>query len=431
MAENRVVVREFAWRDIFAWLLLVKVFRTALQPPVLGMALVAALLTPVGWNLADTIFRITAHPEKGMSPYHLELERFAGANHRAQPYAVEDVSDWLVSVANPVNAASSRSPIIFAYERFTLPLHRLFNFNVGIRGFACYLFGVLWTFALWAFAGGFITRVAVLELGLEEQADPVRTFYLVCRRWFDMFTAPLFPLLGVALIALLSVPVGWLLIADLGTVLASVLWIFVVLGGVMSAILLIWLFLGWPLMWPAISAEETGDSFEAMSRSFAYAFQKPIHYLFYAAVATYLGFIGWSLIDFICDLALHAAHWSVSWGAGRERVMDLWNTNGPAFSSSKNVGMTLIGFVEGLIPAISEAFAFSYFFVASAAIYLLMRRAVDHTEFDEIWTGETGDKMPLPTLVPDAQGVPVVPPVETPTTPVATTTSPLENNQAE
>jgi hypothetical protein len=267
------------------------------------------------------------------------------------------------------------------------------------------LFGLLWSLAVWAFCGGLISRLAVVELGREEQANLKQSGQLTIKRWGDHFTAPLYPLLGTVLIAILSLPVGWLLLADFGTIVAGILWIFVLIGGAISALMLLWLILGWPLMYPAISAEETGDAFEAMSRSFAYSFQKPLNYLFYACVATVLGFVAWSVVDFLCTMAIDTTHWSVSWGAGSDRVSKLWHPTG----DERLIGMRMIGGIEWILNAFNEAFAYSYFWVAASAIYLLLRLDVDHTEFDEVWSAEDVPRYPLPSLVPDKAGVPGVP----------------------
>ena len=51
------------------------------------------------------------------------------------------------------------------------------------------------------------------------------------------------------------------------------------------AVLLLGLIFGWPLMFSTISTEGT-DAFDAISRSYAYVFQRPFHYLFYTILIT-------------------------------------------------------------------------------------------------------------------------------------------------
>lgn len=431
MSESRGVLREIAWREVFPWLLIFRSFRLAIHPAILFIALIGALLTPLGWigahwavfgravpvgpevndaaNLAlrapdltdieDPVRRtalLSAHDQqldarRALSIHAAELTRFPGVGR------IHD-SNVLGRLVRPLDSLSTQSPLGYVFQRFSEPILRLYRTSTDVAGFAYYLLGTLWTLAVWGFAGGMITRIAAIELGREEQARMRSVFRLTLRRWLDFFTAPLYPILGTFLIALLSIPVGWLMLSDAGTIVSGLLWIFVLLGGALSALLLLWLFIGWPLMWPAISAEETGDSFEAMSRSFAYAFQRPLHYLFYALVAALLGFIGWAVVDFFCQLTLDASHWAVSWGAGQPRTVEVIAFPPPPESdrTALKVGSGMIRGIEGLLLALSEAFAYSFFWVSATAIYLVLRYNLDRSEFDEVWLEEDADRYSLP-----------------------------------
>ena len=68
-------------------------------------------------------------------------------------------------------------------------------------------------------------------------------------------------------------------------------------------------------MWATISSEGT-DSFDAISRSYAYAFQRPLHYLFYALVAVVLGVLGWLLVSNFAAGVVYITYWAASWSAG-------------------------------------------------------------------------------------------------------------------
>lgn len=468
MSDGRGVLREIAWRELLPWLLLLRCFRLAVHPAILAIALVAATLSALGWNLAHRAIFWRPVPtaqqlaveaaQPPTPPEALDIEdpdlraaflaahkQRAQARHERETRAIQlsnlpgvgRTHDPNIPrrLARPFDALSTDSPIGYVFHRVSNPILQIYRPSTDLPSFAFYLLGTLWTLAVWGFGGGMITRLAAIELGREEQAGLRPAFRLTLRRWFDFFTAPLYPVLGTFLIALLSLPVGWLLLSNTGTIVAGLLWIFVLIGGALSALLLLWLFIGWPLMWPAISAEETGDSFEAMSRSFAYVFQRPLHYLFYAAVAALIGFIGWSLVDFGCQLALTAAHWSVSWGSGHERLQEVLSYPSPTTESATalSVGASMIRGIEGLLLAISEAFAYSFFWVSATAIYLLLRQDLDHAEFDEVWVEDNASRFGLPPEEPET----TLPPL--PTTPTATVPPPIivdkatppENNQAE
>jgi hypothetical protein len=438
MVESRGIVREIAWRELFPWLMLVRVFRLSIQPPVLVMALLATFLISAGWFISASLFvipRVEEVSQVEKTPFDHQLladahnfSKLPGASHDIDRNYVTD----LRGVANRME-----SPIWYVFNRIGSPIWKMYHPHCSLKGFAFYLFGTLWTMAVWAFAGGFITRYAVIDLGREEQARVSKVLQLTLQRWGQYFTAPLYPLLGTVLIALLALPVGWMLRLDLGTIVAGILWIFVLLGSAFSALMLVWLLFGWPLMWPTISAEETGDAFEAMSRSFAYTFQKPLHYLFFALVAAVLGFFAWGIIDFACHLTVDCAHWSVSWGAGAERTAHLFESSHVTGESKPpsamfKSGLTLIRGVEGLLRAVSEAFAYAFFWVSAAGIYLLMRQAVDHAEFDEVWIEDDIPRQPLPQFKTDVSGVPTPAATEEQTTETPPpATLPIDQNQAE
>jgi len=463
MTDGRGVLRDIAWRELFPWLLLFRTFRLAIHPGILMVALIAALLTPLGWQLGRWVFRVpdpaslpvaapaqvtvvdveqkvvqTVTPpltareaaEKLLAADGAELSRLPGAGRTHDP-------DVLSRLRRPAAAFSTDSPIVYVFDRFTAPILRTYRTETPLHGFAFYLLGTLWTLAVWAFGGGMITRMAAVELGREEQASVTRAFWLTLRRWFDFFSAPLYPVLGTLLIALLSSLVGMLLwSSDVGVIVAGVLWIFVLIGGALAALLLLWLFIGWPLMWPAISAEETGDSFEAMSRSFAYAFQRPLHYLFYAAVAALFGFICWSVVDFLCQLTLNASYWAVSWGSGHERIDEIQRAvlDSEQRTLSFRVGAGMIRGINSILLALSEAFAYSFFWVSATAIYLLLRQDVDRTEFDEVWIDDEVARYPLPPLDREPATVPApsLPATEpAPQDAAAEKAAAMENNQAE
>lgn len=451
MTDSRSVLREIAWRELFPWLTLVRAFRVSIQPAVLGVALLAAFLTPVGWRVARLAFGIPATPLQQME----QMPPTVGPGRTAAAVAVEDVAaslvaqelsrfpgerrplagDLLLPFRNPSAAFSDRSPIPFVFQQFARPVLGMYRTATTLRGFAFYLLGTLWTLAVWSFAGGLISRIAAVEIGREEQAGVSKAVRLTLRRWLDLFTTPLYPVLGTFLIAIVLTPIGWLLwSSDVGAIVAGLLWVLVLLGGAVSALMLLWLLVGWPLMWPAISAEETGDAFEAMSRSYSYAFQRPLQYLFYAVVATLFGYLCWTLVDFVCFLTLEAAHWSVSWGSGRFRLQEMFSAvNAEPQPAALRFGKELILWAEGIVRAIGEAFAYSFFWVSATVIYLLLRQDVDRSEFDEVWMVDETPRYPLPTGVTEASASPNTDgAAESSHADVATAkTTALENNQAE
>jgi hypothetical protein len=199
--------------------------------------------------------------------------------------------------------------------------------------------------------------------------------------------------------------VGLLMKIDFFVFVAGLLWIVVISAGLFLAIVLLGLAAGWPMMWPTISTERT-DAFDALSRSMAYVYQRPLYYLFLIVIASLLGFLGFMVVDVFVDGTIAFGDWAVSWGSGSDRMNEIkgW-TNGGDAGLLGGGGASLIAFWQGCALIVKPAFQVGFFWTAATAIYLLMRRAVDATEMDEIVTDEA-ESFSLPPLSTDDQGVP-------------------------
>jgi hypothetical protein len=278
---------------------------------------------------------------------------------------------------------------------FAEPLARFFQVGVTLRDAAFYLCGLLWMLVVWSLPGGFITRRAIVELATESPAPVYETGEFALRRYGWYFLAPLYPLVGVALLTLPVALLGVLFQASLGfgSIVAGILWIFVAAAGVAAMWLLVGLLFGWPLMWPAISAERDGDAFEAFSRSYSYVYGRPLYYFFYFVVAALFGALCWAVVEIVTAIVIDFGFWALSWGSGGVKALQLrqlaleYARTGqtPGATGALAAGAMLVGLVVALVQAVAAAFRFSFFFTAASAIYLLLRHNVDEKEMDEVW----------------------------------------------
>jgi len=173
-------------------------------------------------------------------------------------------------------------------------------------------------------------------------------------------------------------------------------------------LLLLGTLFGWPLMWATISAEGT-DSFDALSRSYAYVFQRPLHYLFYTLVAGFIGWLGWLLVQNFAAGVVWMGYWAAGWGSGSDQINSILR-GGEELSAIGNAGAVLIRFWAGCVKLLAVGYLFSYFWTASTAIYFLLRRDVDATEMDEVFLDADASEQTygLPPIQTDAAGAPVV-----------------------
>jgi hypothetical protein len=270
----------------------------------------------------------------------------------------------------------------------------------------CLILCGLWGVVVWALFGGAICRTAAVQLAADEQVGLGAALRFAWRKWPAYCAAPLMPVGGV-LLAAICVAVLGLFMHWLGLWLGGILWPLVVLAGFIMAMLLLGGLFGWPLMWGAISAEGT-DSFDALSRSYAYTFQRPLHYLFYAVVAAVIGWLGWLLVQNFASAVIWLSYWAAGWGCGKEQLNAIIHGS-QQLSAVGKIGAGLITFWVGCVKLLAVGYLFSYFWTASAAIYFLLRRDVDATEMDEVFldADQSEPAGELPPITSDQAGAPV------------------------
>jgi hypothetical protein len=196
----------------------------------------------------------------------------------------------------------------------------------------------------------------------------------------------------------------------------------VIVLGVVAGVLAIGLLLGWPFMWSTVAAERS-DAFDAVSRGYAFAFQRPLHLAFFVAVATLLGVLAQQAVDVVVAGSLQAIHQTMRVGAGEENV-GLLLRDPQLPPEARTHGLTAAGgklmrFWNQALASVATAFPVAYLWPAAMGIYLLLRRLIDSTELGEVAFDEGPPTRGLPPLHRDpATGVPTTtPPGPSPVTP--------------
>jgi hypothetical protein len=364
--------------------------------------------------------------DRGPNPYML-ITGQAGI-----PWEAGHAVDWFFRQQFPVliePLVKLMSPIIY----FLSPRAN----NIGTKIYFLLVF--VWTVLTWSFFGGAITRIAAVQVARPGEpiglSDAVRFTW---KRLLSYAAAPLFPLALVFVLLVFSfifslfhmIPVFGDIVVD------GILWFVMLLIGLVMALSLVGLAVGWPLMAPTISAEGT-DSWEALSRSFSYVFQRPWHYLWYAAVTVAYGAVVIFFVGFMGSLTVYLSKWAVSettWVSTRQPAFLFvyapesfgWRTlllqgavddfsksetdastnaelvqpktgiiNAKAYAHYVNnlnwwnrVGAVLVAFWLGLFFLLILGFGYSFFFTTTTIIYLLMRRNLDGAEIDEVYLEE-------------------------------------------
>jgi hypothetical protein len=415
MAEDAGVVRAVAWTELFAWLNLVRCLRLALRMRAMVLAAAGLLLTMGGWALLGAIFSGSEDPQLGAwIPWYQSSPWRPSELPSLPPTRLDGVLGWQEGVFSPPDLGQRpASPYRDGWWQLSAPLREMFFLGAVPRsaaasrlsweGLAFMLLCGLWATLVWSFFGGALSRLAAVQLAREEAIGWRDSLGYALSKWRSYFAAPWLPLLGVLLITIPTAIVGLLLRLDVGVLLVGIVWPVLLVGGLLMGIFLLGLFFGWPLMWGAISTEGS-DSFDALSRSYSYVYQRPLHYLFYAVVAALLGVLGAMLAYWFADAVVHLTLWATSWGSGGERLGEVLRGDPSLLGGAGSWGAALIHFWIGCVKLAAVAFAYSYFWTASTAIYLLLRYHVDGTEMDEIYIEEQPENAGMPTLSTEPVG---------------------------
>ena len=437
MSEVHRSLSPNAWCECCPWLGLVRALSLALNVQSLLLASAGVLASMAGWwilgfllfngpavepadedhgpGLQQSLDSIGSWPVPALRGWREHNFHPGGNNESGSPGEMSGSSTGEFFLR-----AISSGPVFGVWQSMATPFTQVIWYpSASLPRLAYFVVGGLWTLLVWAFFGSTISRSAAMQVTREERPALTQLFAFSGRRLKSYFTAPLLPLITVLAISLvmalfLGLPARW----DATVWIAGILWGLALAGGMLMTLLLLGLFAGWPLMWATISSEGS-DAFDALSRSYAYTFQRPLHYLFYALFAAVLGAIGWLVVELFADGIVRLTFWSISWGTDSfvgqdvdvrriDHIRHIAGGNVEAETTLLWFGARAIGLWGGLVRVVELAFAFSFFWSATTMIYLLLRHDVDQVELDEVYTEEQEEVFGLPPISTDSAGVPGV-----------------------
>ncbi len=381
-----------------AWLILVRTLRVSFYLRVLVLAWVGVILTQWGWSLiesavdsAESLPRITAQvalpqsvPAAETGPI-LKFEFTDGQVPQA-PYS-EDKANFESWLGDHFRA-NSLGPVVGGWRWLGEPFLRIFQMEMGMAASMQLVLCGTWAIGVWGLLGGAIARIAACQLTREESLGPVAALKIAASNWTATVGAPLIGLTIAGLMCLPLACVGFLMRIEFFAAIAGLLWGLMLLWGLVMAVVLVALWLGWPLAWATIGVEQS-DAFDAASRTAAYVYQRPLHYCFYILVATCLGMAGQLFVAGITPVGSELAEWAVSWGASTEWLTQLVTppvdeTAADALSTSAAWGSWGILSWKSVLSSLSAGYAVAFMWTASVGIYLLLRQHVDDTDLEEL-----------------------------------------------
>jgi len=416
MSDQPVIIKKISWAELCPWTLIFRTLPVAASVTVLSLALLGVLAASFTWWLSANLF---VGGELEQDAAMLEIVQLNSSPYRN--VFVESQSDE--NALNILGARLSGPRAVF--NQIKRPATYIFanrvsptaaggnNVRLGTAGFWYFLFGTVCSMAVWSFVGVAITRVCLLKLTRNETIGVDDAFDFAFDHWLAGLGGVGIPLAAALALCIPASLLGLLMTFDFGAAVVSLLWpVVLVLGGAM-AILLLGLTYAWPLVISSAACEGQ-NAFDAMTRAFAYVFQRPLHCLGYAVAAMLFGGFCWMIVAHLCGSVIDLSYWATSWGANlgsgsQPRVEVLRGvTSDVETSSMLSFAQNTIGFWNGLARTIAASFLYGLFWCMASAVYLLLRKEVDDTEMDEIFIVDERRTYELPPLKSDEQGVPQV-----------------------
>lgn len=422
------------WRSRYRWPLLLGATRVAADPRLLVLGAIGLALTVGGWWVLGQIFKNTDEPAARASIELLGSGDWALRTSAPQTTSVAADLPGGISGATTVYAPGARwlplSPFVGTWHLLTRPFQHALAPRSGVVGFTFALLCGLWGVTIWSFFGAAICRIAAARLARDERVTLRQAIRHATTKCGAYFWAPVFPLVGVLLVALPLAAIGWAFRYDAGILAAAILWPLALVAGLLMTIFTVGLYFGWPLMWATIATEGT-DSFDALSRTYAYVYQRPLHYLVYGLIVTVVGFLAALVAQMFAIGVVYLSLWGASWTSGEPQMQALrshlpslaaeFQWFDPAaiaiepagappreLSQVGQIGVRVLGFWIDCVRYLALGFGVAYFWASATGIYLLLRKEVDNTEVDSVRLDGEETQYGLPPLARDEAGVPMV-----------------------
>jgi hypothetical protein len=460
MADQPSKSREFSWHEWFPWLILLRTVRVALMARVMVLGALGLIAMTLGWRAIGAALPETSDPV--ISDWNNVANQWLWDN--SPELSVEATVSSAAGLFRWAAMGLPNAPVsLWLYV--TRPFMELFREDLTARGFAQLLLCCLWGLLVWGVFGGAISRIAALKLTRDEAPGFVAALRYAVSKLSSYSLAPMIALAGAGVFAIQLLVLGLLMQLSFFAMLAGLAWGFVLLLGFLMAILLIGALVGWPLMWATVSVEGT-DAFDALSRSYAYTYQRPWRLLWYVLFAGFLAAVSMFVVRLFAASAIELGNWSVEWGLDEQTMNDVVKLQLPppaepdmappvaapsevvvatpgeepvivAITDEPAEGKAAVAPGAGVAPeavappglllriaawavdrwklllnALAAGYQAGFLWVSAVGVYLLLRRDIDGVEMNEVYAGPDDD-FGMPSLTEDAAtGVPEVAPRE-------------------
>lgn len=331
----------------------------------------------------------------------------------------------------------------FALEplrKLILPLYYLVHPEASFGQRLFFLFLLIATLSVWTLVGGVIVRMAALEFTRKQTIGLPKAVEYVAARKEGYLLAPWLPAVPAVVILLGMVIFGLFhLIPWVGDILVSGLgWVVMVGSGLVLAVIALGL-LGWPLMTIAVSVE-SDDAFAATTKPYSYFGQKGWLALGSGAYCALYGSICLIFLCWLLSLGVYLGKWGVSTAPGVKslgrspeflfvyapttfgwRDLLLKGATTPEgnqvveggkvnkanleqykinLSTNQKVSAFLASGWLYVVALPLVGLGYSLFWSFMTGIYLVLRKAADDVEYDDVFLDEEDDPAFAPVQAP-------------------------------
>lgn len=407
MANASAPLRRIQWDEVCPWLSLFRTLWLAVHPAKLLLAGSGLVVMTAGWCLLNAVFSEAGAPRGTLWPWEPAVSAAAAGGEvtkqlpQAQPVLPE------VADAPAAEVAGGLGVLMDIPVRLSRPFWKVFEQGASVGAIGQALLYGLWALLVWSLFGGAISRIAAVQLAQDRRYGLLRSVRHGASKLRSTVSAPLLPLLGVVFLSVPLLVAGWIAIPGFGYVIVGVLWFLALVLGVLMALLLAGVALGWPLMIASVAVEST-DAFDAVSAAYAFVYQRPFRYLFYVVVALLIGAAGVWAVTQLAALTLYLGAWGASWGATADREKELFDLANltSALGGRPSAGSGVLAFWIAVARTLVAGFAYSFFFTAYTGIYFLLRYDTEGKPLDAVALEEDLEEAytlpPLPTVPPEA-----------------------------
>lgn len=271
----------------------------------------------------------------------------------------------------------------------------------------CSLFGLYAAIVL-ALGGGALSRMAACEYAGRERLRVNDAIDFALAGAIRLVFTPLLPLIIVGFLGLVLMAFGVVGFLPYADVLGGALYGPMMLIGFIIAFVLLCFAGGFIMVIPAVATENCGPA-HAHERAFAYLLARPLHLLGYVVVALIGLAIGYFVVSLFIVATMNVTSTFVGAFPSNSALsvsggFEIFNLEprGPGEIHAdwhSSTAAWFISFWQTLLVSFVAAYVLSYCMTCSTAIYLLMRRLVDHQDMSEIWRAGLvpGTLAPIPT----------------------------------